>query len=80
MVCTRLSPKQRIASASAAINLYDNADLRTKMGQAARQMVIDNFGRSSVTEKLTEFFRQIVGSHSSRPISQIPNPSTHWFC
>ena len=63
--------------AAAAINLYDNADLRTKMGWAARQMVIDNFGRSSVTEKLTAFFRQIVGSHSSRPISQIPNPRAH---
>ena len=63
--------------AAAAINLYDNADLRTKMGRAARQMVIDNFGRSSVTEKLTAFFRQIVGSHSSRPISQIPNPRAH---
>lgn len=46
--------------AMAAISLYDNAALRKKLGEAARTFVHEQFDRQRATEKLLEFYRQIV--------------------
>ena len=45
--------------ATAAIRMYDDAALRKKTGEAARQLVMENFERRSVTERLLDFYRQV---------------------
>ena len=52
------------AFAAAAIRMYDDAAWRGKIGQAARQLVMENFDRRSVTTKLIEFYRQVQGSEA----------------
>ncbi len=47
------------AFAAAAIRMYDDAAWRKKTGEAARQLVMENFERRSVTGKLLDFYRQV---------------------
>ncbi len=50
------------AFAAAAIRMYDDEVWRRKIGQAAQQLVMENFDRRSVTRKLIEFYREVQGS------------------
>lgn len=46
---------------AAAVRFYDNAEMRIKTGLAAQGLVMENFSRSSATEKLVRFYRQLLG-------------------
>lgn len=48
--------------ADAAIRLYDDAHLRARIGHAARQLVVENFSRPSVTSKLVAFYHDLRGA------------------
>jgi len=48
--------------AAAAIRFYDDAEMRARTGRAARQFVLDNFNRSSITEKLVALYKQLQTS------------------
>lgn len=46
--------------ALAAVRLCDDAMLRKRMGEAARQMVMQNFSRSAVTGQLVALYEQVL--------------------
>jgi glycosyltransferase involved in cell wall biosynthesis len=49
------------AMASALIRLFHDPALRGRMGQAARQRIIDNYSTGQVTERYEALFAQVLG-------------------
>jgi glycosyltransferase involved in cell wall biosynthesis len=48
------------AFAAAAIRMYDDAGLRERCGEAARQLVMENFDRAHATERLVGFYQAVA--------------------
>jgi glycosyltransferase involved in cell wall biosynthesis len=52
------SPEQAITDMAAALErLYDNCELRARMGQAGRQRVEQVYGWDRVSERVLEIYR-----------------------
>ncbi len=49
------------AMASALIRLFRDAELRCRMGQAARQRVVNNYSTSQVAERYEALFEEVLG-------------------
>jgi len=52
------------AMAAALLRLFRDRDLRCRMGQAARQRIVDNYSTGQVVDRYEDLFAQILGGRA----------------
>lgn len=62
-----IEPGSTQSIAGAVIRLLGDADLRARVGEAGRRLILEQFSWASVTDQQEDLYRRVLARHGARP-------------